>query len=68
LYNDISAVDQVSLPEREKTPQPSTSGGQANQMEIDTPIRDDGFGGNIGEDITGAFCILIYPLIYLLPS
>uniref|UniRef100_A0A1B6CP11 Rad21/Rec8-like protein N-terminal domain-containing protein n=1 Tax=Clastoptera arizonana TaxID=38151 RepID=A0A1B6CP11_9HEMI len=40
--------------EKEKEPQPSTSGGglmAQNALEIDAPIRDDGFGGNLGQDI-----------------
>lgn len=35
-------------------PQPSTSGGglmSRGGLDIDTPIRDDGFGGNLGQDI-----------------
>ncbi|XP_039301291.1 double-strand-break repair protein rad21 homolog A [Nilaparvata lugens] len=34
-------------------PQPSTSGGLMSRggLDIDTPIRDDGFGGNLGQDI-----------------
>ena len=39
--------------EKEKEPQPSTSGGQSSRsaLEIDTSIRNDGFGGHLGQDI-----------------
>jgi len=52
LFSDGPSVDQISL-EKEKEPQPSTSGGQSSRsaLEIDAPIRDDGFGGNLGQDI-----------------
>ncbi|PSN53737.1 hypothetical protein C0J52_02184 [Blattella germanica] len=52
LFSDGPAVDQMQL-EKEKEPQPSTSGGQSSRsaLEIDAPIRDDGFGGNLGQDI-----------------
>ncbi|KAK7864948.1 hypothetical protein R5R35_004933 [Gryllus longicercus] len=52
LFSDGPSVEQISL-EKEKEPQPSTSGGQSSRsaLEIDAPIRDDGFGGNLGQDI-----------------
>ncbi|XP_069700024.1 double-strand-break repair protein rad21 homolog isoform X2 [Periplaneta americana] len=52
LFSDGPTVDQIAL-EKEKEPQPSTSGGQSSRsaLEIDAPIRDDGFGGNLGQDI-----------------
>jgi hypothetical protein len=55
LFSDGPSVDQIAL-EKEKEPQPSTSGGQSSRsaLEIDAPIRDDGFGGNLGQDIIGA--------------
>jgi cohesin complex subunit SCC1 len=54
LFSDGPSVDQIGL-EKEKEPQPSTSGGQSSRsaLEIDAPIRDDGFGGNLGQDIIG---------------
>jgi hypothetical protein len=54
LFSDGPSVDQIAL-EKEKEPQPSTSGGQSSRsaLEIDAPIRDDGFGGNLGQDIIG---------------
>jgi hypothetical protein len=54
LFSDGPSVDQITL-EKEKEPQPSTSGGQSarSALEIDAPIRDDGFGGNLGQDIIG---------------
>lgn len=54
MFSDGPSVDQIAL-EKEKEPQPSTSGGQSSRsaLEIDAPIRDDGFGGNLGQDIIG---------------
>jgi hypothetical protein len=54
LFSDGPSVDQIVL-EKDKEPQPSTSGGQSSRsaLEIDAPIRDDGFGGNLGQDIIG---------------
>ncbi|XP_075210065.1 RAD21 cohesin complex component verthandi isoform X2 [Lycorma delicatula] len=46
--------DGVDHLEKEKEPQPSTSAGgliSRSALEIDAPIRDDGFGGNLGQDI-----------------
>lgn len=43
--------DHLSMPGKE--PQPSTSRAAARSLEIDTPIRGDGFGGNLGQDIMG---------------
>ncbi|KDR16555.1 double-strand-break repair protein rad21 homolog isoform X2 [Zootermopsis nevadensis] len=53
LFSDGPPVDHISL-DKDKEPQPSTSGGQSSRLalEIDTPIRDDGFGGNLDQDIT----------------
>ncbi|XP_033230081.1 double-strand-break repair protein rad21 homolog isoform X3 [Belonocnema kinseyi] len=39
-----------SLEQKEKEPVPGTS-STAQPMDIDTPIRDDGFGGHLGQDI-----------------
>jgi hypothetical protein len=60
LFSDGPSVDQIAL-EKEKEPQPSTSGGQSSRsaLEIDAPIRDDGFGGNLGQDIIGAVLKLL---------
>lgn len=54
MFSDGPSVDQIVL-EKEKEPQPSTSGGQSSRsaLEIDAPLRDDGFGGNLGQDIIG---------------
>lgn len=54
MFSDGPSVDQIAL-EKEKEPQASTSGGQSSRsaLEIDAPIRDDGFGGNLGQDIIG---------------
>ena len=44
--------------DKEKEPQPSTSGAA---LEIDAPIRDDGFGGNLAQDIMGMdYCYRLY--------
>ncbi|KAJ8866497.1 hypothetical protein PR048_032340 [Dryococelus australis] len=53
LFSDGPPVEHMAVLEKEKEPQPSTSGGQSSRsaMEIDAPIRDDGFGGNLGQDI-----------------
>ncbi|XP_063227523.1 double-strand-break repair protein rad21 homolog isoform X2 [Bacillus rossius redtenbacheri] len=53
LFSDGPPVEHMAALEKEKEPQPSTSGGQSSRsaMEIDAPIRDDGFGGNLGQDI-----------------
>jgi len=63
LFSDGPSVDQIAL-EKEKEPQPSTSGGQSSRsaLEIDAPIRDDGFGGNLGQDIIGTvrFGLLLF--------
>lgn len=39
--------------DKEKEPVPSTSGAHSvhTPMEVDTPIRDDGFGGNLDQNI-----------------
>lgn len=58
LFSDGPSVDQIAL-EKEKEPQPSTSGGQSSRsaLEMDAPIRDDGFGGNLGQDIIGTLLL-----------
>ncbi|XP_046688884.1 double-strand-break repair protein rad21 homolog [Homalodisca vitripennis] len=45
--------DGVDTLEKDKEPQPSTSNSLMTRaaLEIDAPIRDDGFGGNLGQDI-----------------
>lgn len=65
LFSDGPPVDHISL-DKDKEPQPSTSGGQSSRLalEIDTPIRDDGFGGNLDQDITGA--VLKFSLVWIL--
>nr|CAD7405598.1 unnamed protein product [Timema poppensis] len=53
LFSDGPGVENMVPLDKEKEPQPSTSGGQSSRsaLEIDAPIRDDGFGGNLGQDI-----------------
>nr|CAD7448015.1 unnamed protein product [Timema bartmani] len=55
LFSDGPGVENMVPLDKEKEPQPSTSGGQSSRsaLEIDAPIRDDGFGGNLGQDIIG---------------
>lgn len=54
LQSNLLFSDGVDL-EKEKEPQPSTSTSLMTRaaLEIDAPIRDDGFGGNLGQDIIG---------------
>lgn len=57
LFSD--GVDQM---EKEKEPQPSTSNlslvAGRSSVELDTPIRDDGFGGNLTQDMMGNYSSL----------
>ncbi|XP_011306695.1 double-strand-break repair protein rad21 homolog [Fopius arisanus] len=48
LFSDGPSIDST-LEQKEKEPVPGTSSTQP--MDIDTPIRDDGFGGHLGQDI-----------------
>ncbi|XP_063991538.1 double-strand-break repair protein rad21 homolog [Diachasmimorpha longicaudata] len=48
LFSDGPGIDSTLEP-KEKEPVPGTSATQP--MDIDTPIRDDGFGGHLGQDI-----------------
>ena len=41
---------EAGLEQKEKEPVAGTS-STAQPMDIDTPIRDDGFGGHLGQDI-----------------
>lgn len=54
LFSDGPVLESVgpsgSL-NKEKEPLPSTSSAHHTPMEVDTPIRDDGFGGNIDQNI-----------------
>lgn len=61
LQANLLFTDGVDTLEKEKEPQPSTSGGglmSQAALEIDAPIRDDGFGGNLGQDIMGMYLML----------
>lgn len=66
MFSDGPSVDQIAL-EKEKEPQPSTSGGQSSRsaLEIDAPIRDDGFGGNLGQDIIGTLQFGLDPVLHV---
>lgn len=49
LFSDGPGID-TTLEQKEKEPVAGTSSA-AQPMDIDTPIRDDGFGGHLGQDI-----------------
>lgn len=51
LFND-GPLDGVGL-DKDQEPIPSTSGTQHTPMEIDTSVRDDGFGGNLDQNMMG---------------
>ncbi|XP_014292872.1 double-strand-break repair protein rad21 homolog isoform X1 [Halyomorpha halys] len=53
--NLLFGGDGLDPPEKEKEPQPSTSSAQLERppLDIDAPIRDDGFGGNLAHDLMG---------------
>ncbi|XP_011636688.1 double-strand-break repair protein rad21 homolog [Pogonomyrmex barbatus] len=49
LFSDGPGIE-TTLEQKEKEPVAGTS-ATAQPMDIDTPIRDDGFGGHLGQDI-----------------
>lgn len=49
LFSDGPGME-AGLEAKDKEPVAGTS-GSAQAMDIDTPIRDDGFGGHLGQDI-----------------
>lgn len=49
LFSDGPGIE-TALEQKEKEPVAGTS-STAQAMDIDTPIRDDGFGGHLGQDI-----------------
>lgn len=49
LFSDGPGME-TALEQKEKEPIAGTS-TTAQPMDIDTPIRDDGFGGHLGQDI-----------------
>jgi hypothetical protein len=49
LFSDGPGIE-TGLEQKEKEPVAGTS-TTAQPMDIDTPIRDDGFGGHLGQDI-----------------
>lgn len=51
LFSD-GPLDGVGL-DKDQEPIPSTSGTQHTPMEIDTSVRDDGFGGNLDQNMIG---------------
>lgn len=50
LFSDGPGIE-PALEQKEKEPIAGTSAATAQAMDIDTPIRDDGFGGHLGQDI-----------------
>lgn len=51
LFSDGPGIE-TTLEQKEKEPVAGTS-ATAQPMDIDAPIRDDGFGGHLGQDIIG---------------
>lgn len=49
LFTDGPGIE-AALEQKEKEPVPGPS-VTAQAMDIDMPIRDDGFGGHLGQDI-----------------
>lgn len=49
LFSDGPGME-AALESKDKEPVAGTSAA-AQAMDIDTPIRDDGFGGHLGQDI-----------------
>lgn len=49
LFSDGPGIE-TALEQKEKEPVAGTS-STTQAMDIDTPIRDDGFGGHLGQDI-----------------
>lgn len=49
LFTDGPGIE-TALEQKEKEPVPGPS-VTAQAMDIDMPIRDDGFGGHLGQDI-----------------
>lgn len=68
LFSDDGSGIEAALQEpREKEPIPSTSNASQQMDVVDMPIRDDGFGGHLGQDIIGDFDFLKkYSLIFKL--
>lgn len=58
LFSDGPGIE-TALEQKEKEPVAGTS-STAQPMDIDTPIRDDGFGGHLGQDIICMLHISIY--------
>lgn len=52
LFSDGPSIE-PSLEPKDKEPIPGTS-STIQPMDIDTPIRDDGFGGSLGQDMISA--------------
>ena len=53
LFDGSGAPKPESAPPAAETSQQSTSKQTPAALELDAPIRDDGFGGNLGQDIMG---------------
>lgn len=57
LFSDGPGIE-ATLEQKEKEPVAGTS-ATTQAMDIDTPIRDDGFGGHLGQDIICAISAVI---------
>lgn len=60
LFSDGPGIE-TALEQKEKEPVAGTS-STAQPMDIDTPIRDDGFGGHLGQDIICKLHILVFTI------
>lgn len=60
LFTDGPGIE-ATLEQKEKEPVPGPS-VTAQAMDIDMPIRDDGFGGHLGQDIICKQLTLIYAI------
>lgn len=57
LFSDGPVLDNVMDKDKEPVAGPSTSRAHSvTPMEVDTPIRDDGFGGNLDQNIICKLC------------
>lgn len=54
LFTDDGAGIEAALEQQEKEAVAGTSAA-VQPMDIDTPIRDDGFGGHLGQDMICKF-------------
>lgn len=69
MFSDGPVLDGVEVTvDKEREPIPSTSGIQTvheSPMEVDTPIRDEGFGGHLEQNIICKIMFLKDPFAVL---